>query len=331
MAKIDNKLTKDFTTLPNALIQDETLSDRARFLFVYMATKPNDWDFYQKPLCKGLGWSADTFRKYMAELIEKGWITFEGQQTGNGNFSANRYTIHSFPCQEKTVSENFRCGKNPTHTKERPRQKKDSNKDIVGKPDIASKVDEIIAHLNDVTGSKYRASSKATKRLISARLNEGYTVADFKKVIDTMSVKWKGDPKMADYLRPLTLFSTKFESYLNASTTTSANSDNVLRDEKLEPALQNSYNNYITFVQTQYPALYRSECRILTHSEYRRMVQLTDQPGAFVIPIQQRKRLLDGAHKKLNTDSYQRKKYAAVYDLYKEAIRAELKFEKSPI
>lgn len=128
MATIINKLTKDFTTLPNALIQDDMLSDRARFLFVYMATKPSDWQFFQKPLCKGLGWSADTLRKYMSELIDTGWVSFEGQRLDKGKFTANQYTLHSFPLQEKTVSENFRHGKNPTLTKERTIQKKDSYK-----------------------------------------------------------------------------------------------------------------------------------------------------------------------------------------------------------
>ena len=128
MATIINKLTKDFTTLPNALIQDDTLSDRARFLFVYMATKPSDWQFFQKPLCRGLGWSADTLRKYMSELIDAGWVSFEGQRLDKGKFTANQYTLHSFPTREKTVSENFRHGKKPTLTKERNIQKKDSYK-----------------------------------------------------------------------------------------------------------------------------------------------------------------------------------------------------------
>jgi len=138
MSKIQNKLKRDFTALPNALVQDDTLSDRARFLFVYMATKPASWEFYQKPLCKGLGWSADTLRKYMSELIAAGWITCQGQKAEDGKFQANQYTLHSYPepssravkkpNQEKTVSENFRHGKFPTLIKERLLQKKDYNK-----------------------------------------------------------------------------------------------------------------------------------------------------------------------------------------------------------
>lgn len=74
---------------------------------------------------------------------------------------------------------------------------------------------EILDYLNSKVGTSYRASSKATQRLIKARSNEGFEVEDFKKVIDIKVAAWKNDPKMSQYLRPATLFGTKFESYLN--------------------------------------------------------------------------------------------------------------------
>ena len=72
----------------------------------------------------------------------------------------------------------------------------------------------IIDYLNSATSSNYRYQSKATQRLIKARLNDGFTVADFKEVIDKKVKEWKGT-EMEKYLRPETLFGTKFESYLN--------------------------------------------------------------------------------------------------------------------
>ena len=74
---------------------------------------------------------------------------------------------------------------------------------------------EIVEYLNKRTGKNYRASSQKTKRLIKARFNEKYTVDDFKKVIDNKCLEWLRDDKMSRYLRPETLFGTKFESYLN--------------------------------------------------------------------------------------------------------------------
>lgn len=102
---------------------------------------------------------------------------------------------------------------------EEDRIEEDSRDVLSGKPDcLPVKVREIVDYLNAAIGSSYRASSKKTTSLVNARLNEGFTVDDFKAVIDKKSASWKGDPKMAKYLRPETLFGTKFEGYLNEPT-----------------------------------------------------------------------------------------------------------------
>ncbi|CAM3081733.1 phage conserved hypothetical protein, C-terminal domain-containing protein [Lactobacillus bombicola] len=77
---------------------------------------------------------------------------------------------------------------------------------------------EVIDYLNEKAGTKYKSTSKATQRLINARVNDGFNIPDFKKVIDTKCAQWRGDKKMAKYLRPETLFGTKFEGYLNEKT-----------------------------------------------------------------------------------------------------------------
>lgn len=74
---------------------------------------------------------------------------------------------------------------------------------------------EIIDFLNFKVGSNYRSTTKKTKDLIKARYNEGFTINDFKVVIDKKTIEWINDNKMKVYLRPETLFGTKFESYLN--------------------------------------------------------------------------------------------------------------------
>lgn len=73
----------------------------------------------------------------------------------------------------------------------------------------------IIAHLNEKTGTNYRATGKATQGHINARLAEGYTVEDFYTVIDKKCAEWRGTD-FEKFLRPETLFGTKFDSYLNA-------------------------------------------------------------------------------------------------------------------
>ena len=79
---------------------------------------------------------------------------------------------------------------------------------------------EIVTYLNENTGSNYRPNTSKTKELINARIKEGFTVEDFKTVIDKKAAMWKNDPKMSAYLRPETLFGTKFEGYLNERVST---------------------------------------------------------------------------------------------------------------
>lgn len=76
-------------------------------------------------------------------------------------------------------------------------------------------VTEVIEHLNDVCGTNFRANGKQNREHVHARLADGFTKEDCFEVIDKMHEKWGNDPKMRDFLRPQTLFSTKFESYLN--------------------------------------------------------------------------------------------------------------------
>lgn len=76
----------------------------------------------------------------------------------------------------------------------------------------------IVDYLNEVTGSKYTTKSKATTSLIRARLNEGRSYEDFVSVIDKKADEWLDDPQWSRYLRPQTLFGTKFDSYLSQTT-----------------------------------------------------------------------------------------------------------------
>lgn len=78
---------------------------------------------------------------------------------------------------------------------------------------------EIIDYLNFKVGSNYKHTTKKTKDLIKARFNESFNADDFKIVIDKKCTEWINDKEMSKYLRPETLFGTKFESYLNQQVT----------------------------------------------------------------------------------------------------------------
>lgn len=76
---------------------------------------------------------------------------------------------------------------------------------------------KVVSHLNEKAETKYKPSSSKTQKCIHARLAEGFTLDDFLTVIDKKCAEWIGTD-MEKYLRPETLFGTKFESYLNSKT-----------------------------------------------------------------------------------------------------------------
>ena len=73
---------------------------------------------------------------------------------------------------------------------------------------------EAVDYLNEKAGTKYKSSSKNTTKHIKARINDGYTLEDFKSVIDKKCSEWL-NTDMEKYLCPDTLFGSKFEKYLN--------------------------------------------------------------------------------------------------------------------
>ncbi|MEC2220398.1 conserved phage C-terminal domain-containing protein [Bacillus subtilis] len=114
----------------------------------------------------------------------------------------------------------------PTSGQEKEEEKEEEKeKDILsGKPDAASSskkaIEEIpykliIDLLNKVSGKNYRSSTPKTRNLIKARWNEGFRFNDFKHVILVKTQEWLNDPEMNKFIRPETLFGTKFENYLN--------------------------------------------------------------------------------------------------------------------
>ena len=78
--------------------------------------------------------------------------------------------------------------------------------------------DAVIDYLNTVAGTKYQKTPK-NRGYINARIAEGHTPEDCRRVIDNRWTTWKGTA-MQEYMRPCTLFnSEKFEGYLAAAKT----------------------------------------------------------------------------------------------------------------
>ena len=102
---------------------------------------------------------------------------------------------------------------------------------------------EIIKYLNEKANTNYRPSTKNTQSFIKARLKEGFTVEDFKKVIDVKAKSWVGTD-FEKYLRPATLFGTKFENYLNEANKKGPILKGSKENIKTNGSICNMGNNY---------------------------------------------------------------------------------------
>lgn len=215
-----------FLNIPVGVAHDDRLKDKDKLLYgeIYaMLNVTNSFFMSNSKLAERLNCSEPTIKRSLARLEECGFIkrnnVYEGKQIVRRTISIGR--INSDPRVGSTMT------LPPVHERSEGRVTSDpdnrtinrasnrTEEDILsGKPDHAP-YQEILDYLNSKVGTSYRASSKATQRLIKARYNEGFEVEDFKRVIDNKVASWGKDPKMSQYLRPNTLFGTKFEAYLN--------------------------------------------------------------------------------------------------------------------
>lgn len=131
--------------------------------------------------------------------------------TGSESYSAERVRRHrALHCN----TDKLQCNNDVTSCNE----EKEIEKEIEKDKNIIETYAAIISYLNEKAGTNYRSSSKTTRQHMHARLEEGYGVEDFQRVIDNKCADWKGT-EWEKYLRPATLFGTKFESYLNQKQT----------------------------------------------------------------------------------------------------------------
>lgn len=204
------------------------LSSQALYFHLNMGADDDGFIDRPKTIQKTIGASDDDMKLLIAKQFiipfESGIVVIKDWRIHN-YIRKDTYqpTIYQ---EEKRLVENTMTELPEKTSTSRPR-KVDAGKDRIGKDRIGKdnlyNVNEeekipfqtIIDYLNLKTGTKYRASSAKTKHFIKSRWNEGFRENDFKQVIDIKVRQWIDDPKMNKFLRPETLFGTKFESYLN--------------------------------------------------------------------------------------------------------------------
>ena len=101
----------------------------------------------------------------------------------------------------------------------------------------------VIDYLNRKANTNYKSSTKNTQSYINARVSEGFTIEDFKKVIDSKSKEWM-NTDFEKYLRPATLFGTKFENYLNEANKKVPTKVDTKNNNLVNPSICNSRRKY---------------------------------------------------------------------------------------
>ena len=152
---------------------------------------------------------------------------------------ANRSQEKNEQITNRSANTTIKNIKNKNKNKERESSKPDPASSRNGKKSKNVKPEipylEIVGHLNELTGSEFLPYSKLTVNLINRWYSEGFTLEDFKTVIDAKVFQWNNEPEFKKYLRPSTLFGSKFEEYLNEAKVKRSETKNNYADYELEP------------------------------------------------------------------------------------------------
>ena len=202
---------RGWTSVPNSIINNNQLSAKAKCLWVYINSKPDDWDFSISGTCSQMKEGREAIRKACKELEYWGLLT--RIQRNNGSFGSSEWVISDVPYE--TISDaQLPVARKPDNAKPDNAKSTTSNKDLSKTKESNNKekdnIKEVLDHLNNKLGTKFRTATG-----LKTRFEEGFTVEDAKKVIDIKFAEWIGDEKMKQYIRPVTLFSNKMDQYLN--------------------------------------------------------------------------------------------------------------------
>jgi uncharacterized phage protein (TIGR02220 family) len=199
-----------YAIIPANVRYDKELAPNAKLLYGEITALCNE---------KGYCWASNSYfsdlynvskvsiSKWVNQLVAKGYLHSDIRYKDGTKEILNRYLrIINDPIKEKLN----------TPIKEKLKDNNTSfNTTSNNTKEIYIPVSEIITYLNEKAVTQYKPSSKKTMDLIKARWNDGFTLDEFKIVIDKKTAEWLNDGEMCKYLRPETLFGTKFESYLN--------------------------------------------------------------------------------------------------------------------
>ena len=241
---------RNYSVISNEFLRRKDLSAKAKGILAYILHLPDDWNINLNEVMTHFTDGETSFRSGWKELAEKGYVerrpVREGQRIVRWETIVREsvdISTSSLHCDFQDV-ENLDVENLDVQNQEllNTNNTKYLNELNTNNNTLSSKHDdtpyqEIVEYLNEKTGSQYKHTTQATRNGIKARYNEGFKLDDFKRVIDIKTRQWLYDTKMKQYLRPQTLFGTKFEAYLNEQPNIYQFEDSMKRDEK-EPTLE---------------------------------------------------------------------------------------------
>lgn len=217
MNKLNNKIKDNFTIIPNDIIRNKSLSDRARFIFCYMASMPDDWKFYQGVMAKELGYTKDTLRKYIEELLETGFLHRE-QRRETGKFDSYDYTLNFTPCGKNTDTVKTRNGKIPTRENSSLTKKDLEQRKIITNIDLDKELENEFSDFTKVE----------TNDLQSDKVNPFTLVANVEKEKKESCAKEKKEKKPSSTYEAFTVFCQTFEELSGAAYPTDKNGHYIM-------------------------------------------------------------------------------------------------------
>lgn len=169
-------------------------------------------------LAKHLPYSLDVIESGLSELVDEGVLQLEDDKLTQKRMVAdNLLSIIRAESGSKGGSKTFAQAKHEAKPKQVAQAKSEANTEyeIEYEIETVNAIKSIIEDLNLVCSTSYKYKTPKTKELIKTRLKEGFTVEDFKKVHRNKFADWSNNADMVKFLRPETLYSNKFEGYLN--------------------------------------------------------------------------------------------------------------------
>ena len=220
MVRVYKERSNHVTLVDQDLIRDKRLSWKARGIFMYLWSQADSWEFNEIEVSRHSTDGRDSLRSGLKELEAMGYLDRKRERDDKGRVGSSKWVLHEKPMlKNRTLDKSMQDNGTQRSHQHKITSIEDNIKGSIysqAKPDKSLEIrKQIINYLNEKLGTKYKPNSSKNKTVINARLNEGYQLDDFKEVIDNKYADWSDSPKMAKFLRPETLFGTKFEGYLN--------------------------------------------------------------------------------------------------------------------